>query len=144
MADILAPSLALGQAIGRWGNFVNQEAYSSIVAPDFLRFPFAVYIESIGQWRLATFFYESVWNLIVFAFLIWQSKKQKKPGNILLLYIIGYSFGRMFIEGLRSDSLYLIPGVIRISQMLSIVLFVGGLIAYYLYNKKGKVDGLQK
>ncbi len=136
MADILAPSLILGQAIGRWGNFVNQEAYSHIVAPDWMKFPLAVYIENIQQWRLATFFYESVWNLMVFVMLMVYAKKERKPGNVALLYIIGYSFGRMFIEGLRSDSLWLIPDVVRVSQLLAFICVVGGSLVFYLYNRK--------
>lgn len=143
LCDIAAPSLILGQAIGRWGNFVNQEAYSYIVAPEWMKFPLAVYIEAIGQWRLATFFYESMWNLLVFIFLMWYSKDKKKSGNVFILYIALYAFGRMFIEGLRVDSLWLIPGVIRISQLLSVILFVGGMIVFYLRNKKENDKGLK-
>lgn len=138
ICDILAPSLILGQAIGRWGNFVNQEAYSYIVAPSWMKFPLAVYIEAIGQWRLATFFYESLWNFMVFGALMWYSKKERKKGNVFLWYVVLYGFGRMFIEGLRSDSLWLIPGYIRVSQLLSAFMVIFGLAALYYRNKSCK------
>lgn len=140
LCDILAPSLVLGQAIGRWGNFVNQEAYSYIVAPSWMKFPLAVYIEALGEWRLATFFYESVWNFLVFGFLFWYYRTKRKDGNVFLLYVILYSFGRMFIEGLRVDSLWLVPGVIRVSQLLAALLFGCGIVMLYLRNRKGKVS----
>lgn len=135
ICDILAPSLILGQAIGRWGNFVNQEAYSHIVAPEWMRFPLAVYIEAIGEWRLATFFYESMWNFLVFGVLMWYSRKERREGNVFLLYLVLYGFGRMIIEGLRSDSLWLITNYIRVSQLLSAVMVIGGFIALYVRNK---------
>ncbi|MBQ5852427.1 MAG: prolipoprotein diacylglyceryl transferase [Lachnospiraceae bacterium] len=138
LCDIVAPGLAIAQSVGRWGNFVNQEAYSSFIAPDWMRFPLAVYIEAIGEWRLATFFYESVWNLFVFGALMWYSKKEHKNGNVTLLYMVLYGFGRMFIEGLRADSLWLIPGYIRVSQLLSGLLVVGGLTLLYYRNRKNE------
>lgn len=134
--DLAVPSLALAQAIGRWGNFVNQEAYSHVIAPEWMRFPLAVYIEAIGEWRLATFFYESVWNFIVMGVLLWYAKKKRKDGNVTLMYLVLYGFGRMFIEGLRADSLWLIPNVIRVSQLLSLLLVVGGIVILYIRNKK--------
>ncbi|MBQ9624890.1 MAG: prolipoprotein diacylglyceryl transferase, partial [Clostridia bacterium] len=138
ICDLLAPSLALGQAIGRWGNFFNQEAYSSYTAPDWMKFPLAVYIESINEWRLATFFYESVWDLLVFIALMVYSKKKRKEGNTVLLYGVLYGFGRMIIEGLREDSLWLIPGYIRVSQLLSLLIVICGLAILYIRNRKNK------
>lgn len=144
MLDIFAPSFVLGQAIGRWGNFVNQEAYSFIIAPDWMKFPLAVYIEEIGQWRLATFFYESMWDFFVFLFLIWYRKqKQYKSGDVFFLYIILYSFGRMFIEGLRADSLWLIPNVIRVSQLLAFLLVIAGIALMIWNHKKDNKVGVQ-
>lgn len=138
MCDTFAPSLILGQAIGRWGNFTNQEAYSFVQAPDWLRFPFAVYIEALGEWRLATFFYESFWNLCVFIFLLWYRKRKfYKTGDVFFLYVCLYSFGRMIIEGLRADSLWLIPNMIRVSQLLAFVLVIVG-IAALIWNHKRK------
>jgi phosphatidylglycerol---prolipoprotein diacylglyceryl transferase len=132
LLDILAPSLILGQAIGRWGNFVNQEAYGRVITnPSWQWFPAAVYITNPqiqGQqtgWYMATFFYESIWNFIVFAFLYFYFKnnKNRKAGNVFWFYLLLYGFGRLIIEGLRTDSLYL-AGDIRISQWLSGVIMV--------------------
>lgn len=136
MCDLFAPSLILGQAIGRWGNFVNQEAYSYITAPHWMRFPLAVYIEAIGEWRLATFFYESAWNFLVFGALLWYARVKRPSGCVFALYLLLYSFGRMFIEGLRSDSLWLIPGAIRVSQLLAALLCVGAAGYLYWVNRK--------
>ena len=103
-----------------------------------MKFPLAVYIEAIGQWRLATFFYESIWNFMVFGALMWYSKKERKKGNVFLWYVVLYGFGRMFIEGLRSDSLWLISGYIRVSQLLSAFMVIFGLVALYYRNKSCK------
>ncbi|NLN15463.1 MAG: prolipoprotein diacylglyceryl transferase, partial [Tissierellia bacterium] len=103
LADIAAPSIILGQAIGRWGNYTNQEAYGR---PTDL--PWAITIN--GERVHPTFFYESLWNFLVFLFLLWYRKhKAKNDGEVFLLYIILYSLGRFFIEGLRIDSLMLGP-----------------------------------
>ncbi len=118
--DIGAPGLILGQAIGRWGNFVNQEAFGNVITnPSMQWFPYGVYIERLGEWHQATFFYESAWNLIVLAVLLWYWKRAKHKGNVFVMYLVMYGIGRFFIEGLRTDSLWLVPGVIRVSQLLS-------------------------
>jgi phosphatidylglycerol---prolipoprotein diacylglyceryl transferase len=131
LLDILVPSLILGQAIGRWGNFVNQEAYgAAITNPAWQWFPAAVHIlnpqipgEQPG-WYMATFFYESMWNFLVFGFLFFYFKnsKNRKTGNVFLFYLLLYGLGRVVIEGLRTDSLML--GTIRISQLLSGLLVI--------------------
>ncbi len=144
LADIIVPSLILGQAIGRWGNFFNQEAYGyEITNPSFQWFPVAVYIESTGTWHMATFFYESLWNLIVFGVLMLMlyKSKIKEDGVLMSTYLILYGIGRVVIEGFRTDSLYL--GSVRISQLLSGLLVVFGVayicIVYGLkYSKKRK------
>jgi phosphatidylglycerol:prolipoprotein diacylglycerol transferase len=134
LADACAPSLILGQAIGRWGNFVNQEAYGYIVENTRWQwFPAAVFIEANNQWHLATFFYESIWNFIIFIFLMFYRKHRKRTGEVFLLYLILYAFGRFFIEGLRTDSLYL--GTIRVSQLLSAVLFIVG-ASVFVYRRR--------
>jgi prolipoprotein diacylglyceryl transferase len=134
LADICAPSLILGQAIGRWGNFVNQEAFGYAVNnPEWQWFPAAVFIDADQQWHLATFFYESVWNFIVFFTLMSYRRHRKRNGEVFLLYLILYSMGRVVIEGLRTDSLYW--GGIRVSQLLSAVLIVFG-IAMFVYRRK--------
>ncbi|NLJ40543.1 MAG: prolipoprotein diacylglyceryl transferase [Clostridiales bacterium] len=139
LCDIFAPSLILGQALGRWGNFFNQEAYGyAINNPSWQWFPAAVYIDANSQWHMATFFYESMWNFAVFFFLLYYKRKRKKSGEIFLLYLILYSVGRVVIEGLRTDSLYL--GSFRVSQLLSGILIVAG-TAFFIARRK-KEDSL--
>jgi len=135
LVDILIPSLILGQAIGRWGNFVNQEAFGNLVINESLKFfPYAVFIEDIAEWHQATFLYESIWNLIIFTILILYKKKSKFDGNLLSIYMIMYGTGRFFIEGLRTDSLYLIANI-RVSQVLSIVLVLVGIFMITFHKK---------
>jgi len=126
MVDIAAPSLILGQAIGRWGNYINQEAYGR---PTDL--PWGIMINGVKVHP--TFLYESVWNFCVFIFLLWYSRKKAKvEGEVFLLYLILYSFIRFFVEGLRTDSLML--GNIRVAQLVSIVAII--VASYILYKKK--------
>lgn len=137
LIDIVVPSLILGQAIGRWGNFVNQEAFGNLVTnPNLQFFPFAVYIDKLGEWHQATFFYESMWNLGVFLILIAfrYRKKIKFQGQLLAMYFVGYGLGRLWIEGLRTDSLYLFPGF-RASQVLSLILIIIGAIMLIFHKK---------
>lgn len=143
--DIAAPSVILAQAIGRWGNFMNHEAYGPVTTRIFLenlhipRFIIDnMYIE--GFYRQPTFLYESVWSLIGFILLLFLRNKKHllKKGEVLLVYVMWYSFGRFFIEGLRTDSLYFL-GVIRISQLLSAFLFVGTIILFIWRRKKGNL-----
>ena len=119
LADMVAPVLILGQAIGRWGNFVNQEAFGRLVENPALQFfPLAVFVE--GEWHMATFFYESLWDFIGF-FILWLNRKRVKTrGNLFLGYLIWYGLGRAVIEGLRTDSL--MWGSVRVSQALSALL----------------------
>lgn len=134
--DIVAPCLVLGQSIGRWGNFVNQEAYGRVVGKASLQFfPYAVYIEADGQWHQATFFYESLWNSCILVVMLLFVAKIKRSGVMLPAYFIGYGTGRFFIEGLRSDSLYLFPGI-RISQVLSLVLVLTGAVLWFFVIRK--------
>lgn len=125
-ADIVAPSLILAQAIGRWGNYFNEEAYG---VPT--RLPWAMYIA--GDYRHPTFLYESLWNLAVFGLLLWVTNRKKFHGQIAALYAIGYSLGRFWIEGLRTDSLML--GSLRAAQVVSIVLVLLG-VAFYYYQSR--------
>lgn len=127
--DLAAPGLILGQAIGRWGNFVNQEAYGPLVTNDaFKWFPFAVYIERKSGWYMATFFYESALSFITFFILLYVVRKYKTPGVNVACYFILYGLERVFIEGLRTDSLYLGNTGIRVSQLLSGILILAGVI----------------
>lgn len=127
-ADIAAPGIILAQAIGRWGNFVNQEAYGYVTDV-----PWAMYID--GAYRHPTFLYESLWNMLVFALLVyWQRKQQRFSGEIIALYVLGYSAGRIWIEGLRTDSLMI--GPLRIAQVMSGVGILAS--ALFIYNKRKK------
>ena len=131
LADVAVISLILGQAIGRWGNFFNQEAYGYEITNSALQwFPYGVYIESTNTWHLATFFYESICNLIVFAVLMILIRKVKIKGVIMASYFIGYGLVRVFVEGLRTDSLYW--GIFRVSQVLSGILVLAGIIIILL------------
>lgn len=129
--DCIAPGLALAQSIGRWGNFFNSEAYGrQIIDRAWQFFPYAVYINGKGYY-MATFFYESVCTLIIFIYLWLNRKSISKSGDIFFRYIAMYGTIRTFIEGLRSDSLYI--GNIRVSQMLSIILVIL-VLCYFIYR----------
>ena len=119
-ADYIVPFVAIAQSIGRWGNFFNKEAYgyetTSILRMGIYDFS-GKYIEVHP-----TFLYEAIFTFFIFVFLRILQKNRKFKGQILYSYMICYSFIRIFIEGLRVDSLML--GIFRISQILSLVLFV--------------------
>lgn len=141
LADIVAPSLILGQAIGRWGNFMNQEAHGGPVSesayenylqylPDFIMNQMTIG----GVMYHPTFLYESLWNIVVFALLILIRKYNPIRGEVFLSYLIFYSIGRFFIEGLRTDSLYIIEGL-RTAQVVSISLIIIAIILI-IYRRK--------
>lgn len=132
--DIIVPALLFAQAMGRWGNYFNQEAYGSLITNEKWQwFPFGVYIEDLGEWHLATFFYESMWNLIGSLLLLLIFFKSKLNGTTTACYLIFYGSGRYLIEGLRADSLYFWNSTIRVSQVVSLVLVGIGLIVL-VYN----------
>ncbi|MBR2397315.1 MAG: prolipoprotein diacylglyceryl transferase [Clostridia bacterium] len=146
--DCLVVGVIIGQSIGRWGNFVNMEAHGGLIANEALHFfPFGVLIG--GKWYYATFFYESMWNLIGFVGLLTLNiKKPKWTGVSTLCYFIYYGIGRSWIEGLRTDSLYFLKNIlgetIRISQALSIILVIVGialLALLIMYDKKHPEKG---
>ena len=121
LADLAAPSIALGQAIGRWGNFVNQEAYGAVATQAWQqRFPISVFIQADGQWHFATFFYESAWCFFIVAALLIAERRRlfRRDGGIFRAYVFLYALERALVEGLRTDSLYL--GPFRVSQLLSL------------------------
>jgi len=129
LADMVAPVLILSQSIGRWGNYVNGEAFGQVVENPALQFfPIAVYVEN--QWRQATFFYESLWDFLGFLVLWFSRKKVTSRGNLFLGYLCWYGLGRAVIEGFRADSL--MWGPVRVSQALSIALFLGAGLALLL------------
>jgi phosphatidylglycerol---prolipoprotein diacylglyceryl transferase len=144
LADVVAPALVMGQAIGRWGNFFNSEAFGS---PTDL--PWRVYIPPAQRppgladvaYYHPTFLYESLWNLGVLGLVLWlffwglRHPGRLKPGTVFLVYFAAYSLGRLWIEGLRLDSLML--GPLKMAQMVSlggIALGLAGLL--WLYRLK--------
>lgn len=137
-ADMLAPSIILGQAIGRWGNFFNQEAHGGAVSREFIAH-FPVFIQNQmfinGAYYHPTFLYESLWNFTIFGILMYKWRNRNFTGEIALLYLSLYSLGRFFIEGLRTDSLML--GPIRVAQLVSALLFIIG-VAGYFYSRRTK------
>jgi phosphatidylglycerol---prolipoprotein diacylglyceryl transferase len=144
LVDIAAPSLLLGQAIGRWGNFMNQEAHGGEITRSFLEnmhLPEFIinqmYIN--GTYYHPTFLYESIWNLLGVIILLSLRKVNLRRGELFLTYVIWYSIGRYFIEGLRTDSLMLTESL-RIAQVISIVLAVVA-IALVVYRRvRGHAD----
>lgn len=142
VTDIFAPLLLLAQAIGRWGNFVNQEAHGGEVSRQFLEnlmLPEFI-IEGMnigGTYYHPTFLYESVWSILgVILILVIRNRKQLLlRGEATAGYMIWYGVGRFFIEGLRTDSLYL--GPFRISQLVSLALVIAG-IAMIVYLRRYK------
>ena len=136
LMDIAAPCLILGQALGRWGNFFNQEAYGNLITnPNLQWFPFGVWIESENAWYQATFFYESLWNAIGLVILLFTYYKTEQTSTTTATYLVWYGLGRTWIEGLRTDSLYI--GTFRVSQLVSIALIIIGIVGLILNNKKG-------
>jgi len=143
ITDCIAPGLMLAQAIGRWGNFVNQEAYGNLVTnPSLQWFPYAVFIDSKNAWYQATFFYESAINLIGFAILMILIFKWKGMRRFFAtgFYFVWYGFNRLFVESLRSDSLYFeffgIKTGIKVSQLVSVVLILFGCVLFIIAYRK--------
>ncbi|WP_025783092.1 prolipoprotein diacylglyceryl transferase [Sporosarcina sp. D27] len=144
VADITAPGLLIGQIIGRWGNFINQEAHGGPVSQSFLE------NNIIPDWIMnqmtidgityhPTFLYESMWNLVGLAIILLLRRVNLRRGEIFFFYIIWYSVGRFFIEGMRTDSLY--GGDLRAAQVVSIfgVLIALGLLIYRRFIMKTDV-----
>ena len=127
MADIALIGMPLAQAIGRWGNYINGEAHGGPT-----NLPWGIMVDGVKVHP--TFLYESIWDFGIFIFLWMFRKKKKYEGQVAVYYIILYSLGRFFIEGLRTDSLMI--GPLRMAQVISLVGVVGGIIAHiYLLNK---------
>ncbi len=143
LMDMAGPGVMLAQSIGRWGNFFNGEAHGGVVAENsplyFIRMGLLPNEDSVftTYYYHPTFLYESLWNIVGFIVINIFYKKKKFNGQIACMYLAWYGFGRMFIEGLRTDSLYV--GSFRISQVVGAVCFVvfgGLLIAGLIYSKK--------
>lgn len=151
MADTMAPSLILGQMLGRWGNFFNKEAFggftdnlfamryqlsqvrASDVTPDILQN--LVTVNGVDYIQVhPTFLYESFWSLCVFIILLILQRKKKFNGQVCATYFFGYALGRVWIEGLRTDQLCI--GNVPVSQALSAVLIIASVVLYFYCKKK--------
>lgn len=144
--DICAVGLIVGQAIGRWGNFFNQEAYGSATTLDFLKSIFLpdfitdrMYIGN--TYYQPTFLYESIWCLIGFGILLFiRRRRYIKTGQIFGVYCVWYGIGRFFIESLRTDSLML--GSLKMAQIVSIGMILVGIFYFVRRLKTGRFDHL--
>ncbi len=138
--DFGIPYIALGQAIGRWGNFFNQEAYGAATSPDyFLGMTGSRIVKEMGDNLVhPTFLYESIWCFIAFAVMMIIRKKFRKHGEMVCWYCILYGAERAIVEGLRTDSLYIGSTGIRVSQVLSAVLVAVGIVVLLLIHFKSK------
>lgn len=154
MADTMAPSLILGQMLGRWGNFFNKEAFggftdnlfamryqlsqvrASDVTPHILQN--LVTVNGVDYIQVhPTFLYESMWSLCVFIILLILQRKKKFDGQVCATYFFGYALGRVWIEGLRTDQLCI--GNVPVSQALSAVLIIASVVLYVYCKKKAAV-----
>lgn len=133
--DLLSPAVLIGQILGRWGNFFNAEAFG-----DFTDLPWRMGITNVYYpetiYVHPTFLYESLWNLVGFLIIHAFYKKKKYNGQMFLIYVTWYGFGRMFIEGLRTDSLYI--GSFRVSQLVGLMSFLIGLILLIVFGMKNR------
>lgn len=159
LADTGVLGLITGQIIGRWGNFINREAFGeytdslfamqlkkSEVAASNISEKMLQHIQTIDGVEYIqvhpTFLYESLWNLGLLILLIWYSKRKKFDGEVILLYLIGYGIGRLWIEGLRTDQLLLWGTNIAVSQVVSLVGIVIGTV--FIIWKRKKVTKTNK
>ena len=130
LLDCIAPGLALAQAIGRWGNYINGEAHGGPT-----NVPWAILVN--GERVHPTFFYESIVNFSIFLFLyFYLSKKQKFDGELISFYMIVYGIARFFIEGMRTDSLYI--GAFRVSQLVSLGIIISGIAIRLIAKSRQK------
>ncbi len=146
ITDMATVSVLLGQAIGRWGNFFNGEAHGIETTLETLQgyhIP-NIIIEGLyinGHYYHPTFFYESLWCLLgVIVLLLARKYKYLKVGQLTCIYLMWYSFGRFFIESLRTDSLML--GGFRVAQLVSVILFVIAMFAFMILSRKSKFEDL--
>ncbi len=135
--DMVAPGVMIAQALGRWGNFFNGEAFGA-ETDIFCRM--GIYHTHWDKMYYVhpTFLYESLWNVVGFLLINAFYKKKKFDGQIVLMYITWYGFGRMFIEGLRTDSLYILGGTVRISQLVGALCFVVGTALLITFGVKAR------
>lgn len=135
--DLSALGFLIGQSVGRWGNFVNQEAFGSPTTLPWGMLSQNTRLQSLEPVH-PCFLYESLWCLLGFILLDLFSRRRKYEGQIFLMYIVWYGAGRFFIEGLRTDSL-LVPGLgVKVSQLIAILSVLTGLILLLVLRFKGK------
>ena len=136
LLDVGGLGLFIGQMIGRWGNFINREAHGA--ETDFF-LKMGIKNGSFVKYYHPTFLYESLWNLVGFILLHLYSKRRKFDGECFALYVAWYGLGRAWIEGLRTDSLYLFGTGIRVSQLLAALTFVAA-VAYLVWQHTRKTE----
>ena len=128
LADILFPVVALAQSIGRWGNFTNNEAFGT---PTDL--PWALQIDGVGVHP--TFLYESIGTFSIFLILLWLTRKKlTTDGQVSMLYLILYGVVRFFVEGMRTDSLWV--GPFRTAQLIALIGIIIGVVGLYILSKR--------
>lgn len=138
VADVACVSLILGQAIGRWGNFFNQEVYGAeVLNPAGQWFPFAVLLNN-GEWHYALFFYEFLINLAIFFILFYLLKKVKTKGYVMSVYLFSYGFIRLLLEPLRVAQYNLMIFGLKLSSITSIIAILAGIVAFVLIYTKSK------
>ncbi len=138
--DLIAIGFMIGQFIGRWGNFINREAHGYETE---VLWRMGITENGVTKYYHPTFFYESLWNFVGFILIHLYSKKYRTfDGEIFLCYISWYGFGRMIIEGMRTDSLYLFNTGIRVSQLVAFLSFVigGGILLYIKFKIRPDPD----
>lgn len=154
--DCVVPGLIIAQAIGRWGNFVNVEAYGSVTELPWRMCGSSIASELLNKGLIdktqfemilngslgvhPTFFYESLWNVIGFILINLFYKNKKYDGQIILLVFGWYGLGRLWIEGLRTDSLYLFSSSIRVSQLLAVLIFAACTAALIYFQIKKPIS----
>lgn len=144
LADIAFTFMLIGQAIGRWGNYTNEEAYGYVVTnPTWQWFPFAVFIEKDNQWHYAMFFYESLWNFIGFCviFYFYIGRHKSFDGFNFACYCIYYGTGRSWIEAIRDDGDVLMLGSMRVSLLVSLLFVVAGIAIIATHIALAKKSG---
>ena len=136
LLDVSSLGLFIGQAVGRWGNFFNREAFGTTTD---LPWKMGLISGSTTIYVHPTFLYESLWNIVGFLLCHFYSKKRRKyNGQIFLMYVAWYGFGRYIIEGLRTDSLYFLNTDIRISQLIAALTFSAAVVLLLVFRIKGK------
>ena len=136
MFDIAALGFLIGQSVGRWGNFVNQEVYGKPTGSEW----FGIGGDTIGHQLVhPLFLYESLWCLTIFLILNKVSKKRAFSGQVFSLYIVLYSFGRFWLEGMRNTDFILMFGKLSISQLVAVALVVAGITLYVILNNRTKI-----